>query len=129
MTLVERKSGFTIIEKVESKNAAFVAEKICKAMMKYKDQVKSITFDNGLEFAEHKRISDFLKCKIYFADPYSSYQRGTNENTNGLIRQYFPKGTDFDLYTKTDVKRAMKGLNSRPRKRLNFCSPIERFIR
>ena len=120
ITLVERKYGFTVIEKVESKNSELVAEKICEALSKYKSMVKSITFDNGLEFAAHEMISKTLKCKIFFADPYSSYQRGTNENTNGLIRQYFPKGSDFEEYSEEDVRRAMNSLNNRPRKRLDF---------
>jgi IS30 family transposase len=128
ITLVERKYGFTVIKKVESKNSESVAENICEALSQYKDQVKSITFDNGLEFAAHEMISKTLKCKIYFADPYSSYQRGSNENTNGLIRQYFPKGSDFDEYSKKDVRRAMNSLNCRPRKRLDFCTPMELFI-
>lgn len=128
ITLVERKHGFTVIRKVESRNSELVAENICKALMKYKNQVKSITFDNGLEFAHHEMISKRLECKIYFADPYSAYQRGTNENTNGLIRQYFPKGSDFDEYSQNDVRHAMNSLNRRPRKRLNFNTPMERFF-
>lgn len=128
ITLVERKHGFTVIEKVESKNAELVAKKICKALLKYKDKVKSITFDNGLEFAAHEMVSKSLNCKIFFADPFSSYQRGTNENTNGLIRQYFPKGSDFDDYSDEDVQKVMISLNNRPRKRLDFYTPEERFL-
>jgi len=127
ITLVERKYGFTIIEKIELKNSELVAETICKMLSKYKSIVKSITFDNGLEFASHDLISKKLKCRIFFADPYCSYQRGTNENTNGLIRQYFPKGSDFDLYSAREVRRVMNRLNSRPRKRLDFFSPMEKF--
>lgn len=127
ITLVERKGGFTIIEKVESKNSTLVAGKIIKAMSKYKRMVKSITFDNGLEFAEHEAIAKSLNCKIYFADPYSSHQRGTNENTNGLIRQYFPKGSDFNNYSIRDVQYVMNSLNKRPRKRLSYYSPNEVF--
>ena len=126
ITLVERKYGFTIIEKIESKSSKLVAETICKALAKYKNIVKSITFDNGLEFAAHEVISKKLKCRVFFADPYCSYQRGTNENTNGLIRQYFPKGSDFDLYSAGEVRRVMNCLNSRPRKRLDFFSPLEK---
>lgn len=128
ITLVERKYGFTVIKKVGSKNSVLVAKNICKALSRYKGKVKSITFDNGLEFAAHEMIAKTLKCKIYFADPYSSYQRGTNENTNGLIRQYFPKRTDFNKYSHDDVRRVMNSLNSRPRKRLDFCTPQERFL-
>jgi len=128
ITLVERKSGFVIIEKVESKNADLVAEQIIKVLKKHRDIVKTITFDNGLEFAAHEEIEKQLKCKVYFADTYSSYQRGTNENTNGLIRQYFPKGSDFNLYSQRDVKYAMKKLNDRPRKRLGFFTPKEKLF-
>jgi len=129
ITLVERKGGFTIIKKVESKNAKTVAKKMIQSMSKYKKLVKTITFDNGLEFADHEVVAKALKCKIYFADPYSSYQRGTNENTNGLIRQYFPKGSDFDNYSNKQIKDAMDCLNNRPRKRLGFCTPNEMFLK
>jgi IS30 family transposase len=129
ITLVERKYGFSIIEKVESKNSDLVAKRIIKIMGKYKSQVKSITFDNGLEFAGHETIAKALKCNIYFAEPYSSYQRGTNENTNGLFRQYFPKGSDFDNYSEHDIKYAMDSLNDRPRKRLEFFTPNELFLK
>jgi len=128
ITLVERKYGFSIIEKVESKKSEHVAAKIIEAMSKYKDKVKTLTFDNGLEFAEHEAIAKALDCTIYFAQPYSSWQRGTNENTNGLFRQYFPKGSDFDTYSKTDVMYAMESLNNRPRKRLGFFTPNELFF-
>jgi len=128
ITLVERKSGFSVIEKVESKNAELVAKKLSKALSKYKNLVKSITFDNGLEFAAHEMISKSLKCKVFFADPYSSYQRGTNENTNGLIRQYIPKGSNFDDYSKDDIIQIINSLNNRPRKRLNFNTPMEQFL-
>ena len=77
----------------------------------------------------HEIIAKKLECKIFFADPYSSYQRGTNENTNGLIRQYFPKGSNFDYYTTLDVRNAMNCLNNRPRKRLGFYKPSELFLR
>jgi len=129
ITLVERKYGYTVIEKVESKNSKLVAEKICEALSKYKSMVKSITFDNGLEFAAHEMISKSLKCKIFFAEPYSSYQRGTNENTNGLIRQYFPKGSDFEKHSEKDVYLVMNSLNNRPRKRLDFSTPVELFLK
>lgn len=125
ITLVERKSGFLLIEKVETKNAEHVAEKIIKAMSKYKNIVKTITFDNGLEFACFEKIEKELSCRVFFADAYSSYQRGTNENTNGLIRQYFPKGSDFDCYLKSDVRKVMNKLNNRPRERHGFFTPNE----
>jgi IS30 family transposase len=128
ITLVERKYGFSIIEKVESKRSDHVAAKIIEVMSRYKDKVKTLTFDNGLEFAEHEAIAKGLECSIYFANPYSSWQRGTNENTNGLFRQYFPKGSDFDTYSEIDVTYAMDSLNNRPRKRLSFFTPNELFF-
>lgn len=129
ITLVERKGGYCIIEKVTSKNADLVSQKILEMMMPYRALVKSITFDNGLEFAAHEKLSKELNCKIYFADPYCSYQRGTNENTNGLIRQYFPKGTKFIKLMDKNIKAVEKKLNNRPRKRLEFKSPNDTFLK
>lgn len=123
VTLVERKSGFCVMGKVASKNADLVAEKIIKMLSSLKSQVKSITFDNGLEFANHKKISKNLDCKAYFADPYCSHQRGTNENTNGLIRQYFPKGTSFENIVDEEISVVEIKLNRRPRKRLDYDNP------
>lgn len=123
ITLVERKGGFCLMGKVPSKNSEIVALKISEMLIPFQSQVKSITFDNGLEFASHEEISKKLKCKTYFADPYSSYQRGTNENTNGLIRQYFPKGTKFETLTDDEIKKVEKKLNNRPRKRLDYKKP------
>ena len=87
--------------------------------------VHTITLDNGKEFSCHKKISEYRGCKVYFAHPYSSYERGLNENTNGLIRQYFPKKTDFRQITHKDMKRVEFLLNHRPRKTLGFLSPNE----
>jgi IS30 family transposase len=92
------------------------------------DQVLTITSDNGKEFANHEQIAKRLKCDFYFAHPYSSYERGTNENTNGLIRQYFPKNRDFRTITDSEIIRAMKRLNNRPRKRLGYKTPNEVFF-
>ncbi len=127
ITLVERKYGWTEIIKVKSKNASLVSRAISKTLRKYKPLVKSFTFDNGLEFADHKTIAKELKCKIYFAEPYSSWQRGTNENTNGLIRQYFPKGSDFSLFSKKNIRFVVSRLNNRPRLRLDFYTPKQLF--
>lgn len=96
MTLVERKSLFTIIIKLEDKIAEGVAKAATRHLSVIKHKVKTITFDNGLEFAEYERSSKNLETKIYFAHPYSPWERGINENTNGLIRDDFPKGTDFN---------------------------------
>ncbi|MBN2434454.1 MAG: IS30 family transposase, partial [Spirochaetes bacterium] len=100
-------------------------QKISEMLAPFESQVKSITFDNGLEFAAHKIVAKNLKCHVYFADPYCSYQRGTNENTNGLIRQYFPKGTKFETLTDKEIKAVEKKLNNRPRKRLDYINPYD----
>ena len=97
-------------------------------MMPFKDKVLTITADNGKEFAFHKKIAQQLEADVYFAHPYHSWERGLNENTNGLIRQYFPKKYDFRNITKQDIIFAENRLNSRPRKILNFKKPSEIFL-
>lgn len=89
--------------------------------------IKTITLDNGTEFCDYKDLEEALECEIYFADPYSSWQRGTNENTNGLLRQYFPKIMSFESLTQNDVDRAVEKLNNRPRKKLKYRTPYEVF--
>lgn len=125
-TLVDRKSRFTILAKIQSKNADHVHEKL-KRRLKELDQERrcSITFDNGTEFARCHRLEKHLGMKLYFADPGCPYQRGTNENTNGLIRQYFPKGTDFRNISHHELRRVEKLLNTRPRACLQFQTPTE----
>jgi IS30 family transposase len=128
-TLVDRKSRFTIIVKIQSKNADHVHEKIKQRLKELdEEQRRSITFDNGTEFARCGRLEKHLGMKLYFADPGCPYQRGTNENTNGLIRQYFPKGTDFRHVTHYQVREAEQRLNNRPRKCLGFRTPNEVFF-
>ena len=124
-TLVDRTSKETKIIKLPLKTAKKTAQQINKKMSKSKTPVLSITFDNGKEFAEHKKIAKKLDTEIFFADPYSAYQRGTNENTNGLIRQYLPKGTDFNLITHYDLIKIENSLNNRPRKSLDYLTPNE----
>ena len=128
-TLVDRKSRFTIVLKIQSKNADHVHEKL-KQRLKELDEEhrRSITFDNGTEFARCQRLEKHLDMKLYYADPGCPFQRGTNENTNGLIRQYFPKGTDFRNITHHEVRRAETLLNNRPRKCLGFKTPNEVFF-
>lgn len=128
-TLVDRKSRYTIVVKVHSKEADHVHEKI-KGRMKQLDEERrhSITFDNGTEFARCRRLEKHLGLKLYFADPGCPYQRGTNENTNGLIRQYFPKGTDFRTVTHYEVREVENLLNNRPRACLGFQTPAEVFF-
>ena len=84
-----------------------------------------MTFDNGKEFAEHAMLTRHLGLEVYFADPYASWQRGTNENTNGLLRQFFPKGTDFTQISHREVARVEQLLNERPRRRLGYRTPVE----
>ena len=128
-TLVCRKSRFTIIVKIQSKDADHVHQKIKERLRELDDEHRhSITFDNGTEFARCHRLEKHLGMKLYFADPGCPYQRGTNENTNGLIRQYFPKGTDFRDISHSDVRHAEKRLNDRPRACLGFRTPEEVFF-
>jgi transposase, IS30 family len=128
-TLVCRKSRLTIVVKVQSKNANHVHEKVKQRLKELDDERRhSITFDNGTEFSRCHRLEKHLGIKLYFADPGCPYQRGTNENTNGLIRQYFPKGTDFRDISHHEVRRVENRLNNRPRACLAFRTPAEVFF-
>jgi IS30 family transposase len=127
-TLVCRKSRLTIVVKVQSKDADHVHGKLKQRLKALDDEHRhSITFDNGTEFARCHRLEKHLGMKLYFADPGCPYQRGTNENTNGLIRQYFPKGTDFRKITHDQVRGVERLLNNRPRACLGFQTPNEVF--
>ena len=128
ITIVERLSKYTLIKKVANKTAAAVTAGIISLMKDFKHKVLTITSDNGKEFAYHRQISKALKTGFYFANPYHSWERGLNENTNGLIRQYFPKKTSFDNISDDDVKAVMQRLNSRPRKSLGFKTPNSIFL-
>ena len=123
VTLVERKSQYVILRKVESRTAKATREEIEAAFQGLEKMVHSITFDNGLEFAEHERMEEALNAKIYFADPYCAWQRGLNEQVNGLLRQYFPKGQSLKDITNEELVRVMNLLNHRPRKKLGFRTP------
>ncbi len=129
VTLVDRKSRFTIIAKIRSKQADHVHEKI-KQRLKALEQERrhSLTLDRGTEFAKCHRLEKHLDLKLYFADPGCPYQRGTNENTNGLIRQYYPKGTDFRDISHHEIRRTENLLNGRPRACLGFKTPKEVFL-
>ena len=128
-TLVDRKSRYTIVLKVQSKQADHVHHRL-KQRLKELDEERrhSITFDNGTEFARCHRLESHLGMQLYYADPGCPYQRGSNENTNGLIRQYFPKGTDFRFISHSEVRRVEKLLNNRPRACLGFRTPAEVFF-
>jgi len=128
-TLVDRKSRYTIIVKVKSKQAEHVHHKIKQRLKELDAQHRcSVTFDNGTEFARCHRLEKHLAVKLYFADPGCPYQRGTNENTNGLIRQYFPKGTDFRDISHVEVRRVQEHINDRPRACLGYRTPSEVFF-
>lgn len=129
VSLVERKTGFTLIRKVARKTAQAVGQAITELLKPHRKRVMTITSDNGREFAGHEEISKLLHADFYFAHPYASWERGTNENTNGLIRQYFPKSRDFTTITQQEIDTAMKRLNSRPRKRLGFLTPAQVFFK
>lgn len=123
VTIVERATNFTVSAQVNSKSAADVTQAAIALLRPYKEVVHTITADNGKEFAYHEQISKALDAEVYFANPYSSWERGLNENTNGLLRQYFPKETDLKAVTQKAVKHAVERLNSRPRKGLCFKTP------
>ncbi len=124
VTLVERKSRFTLMHKVERRTAAAVKQAILQLLAPYRAQTLTITFDNGKEFAHHQEIARQLQAKVFFAHPYASWERGSNENTNGLIRQYFPKGSDFSTITTEQISFVHERLNHRPRKCLDFLTPF-----
>lgn len=116
-TLVERKTRLVILVPVKDKNAKTVRESFAEVFKGVEPaMMMSMTYDRGLEMAEHKILTKETRVKIYFAAPYSPWQRGRNENTNGLIRQYFPKGTDFSTVTMEEIKHVQNRINNRPRK-------------
>jgi len=127
VSLTERETGVALIHKVERKTADAVGTAIIQLLKPYKLKVHTLTSDNGKEFTDHEFIAEALETDFYFAHAYSSWERGTNENTNGLIRQYFPKGSDFTDITQADIDHVMSRLNSRPRKRLGYQTPSQVF--
>ena len=129
VSMVDRVSKYTKIVLVKNKKADIVKNAIQKALHLLSDVVHTLTADNGKEFAMHEAIAFDLDAKVYFAKPYCSWQRGLNEHTNGLIRQYFPKKTRFDILSDQDVQKVENLLNSRPRKILKFLTPLEAFNR
>lgn len=127
-TLVERVTRLTLLVPLKEKDAFTVRESFAAAFKRIPEKFKkSLTYDRGSEMSEHKLFTEATDIQVYFADPYSPWQRGTNENTNGLIRQYFPKGTDFNDVPSRAVSEAERRLNSRPRKALDFYTPSEKF--
>jgi IS30 family transposase len=128
-TLVERKSRYTCIVKISSRKSAIVRKQFVKAFKPFSRNItKTMTYDNGVEMAQHKTFTKQTGIQVYFAHPYASWERGTNENTNGLIRRYFPKGTDFNTVTEQQLKHVQTKLNNRPRKVLKYKNKIEILI-
>jgi IS30 family transposase len=128
VSLTDRKARLALIAKVEQKTASQVATTIIRLLSPHADRVHTLTSDNGKEFAQHKDIAEALKADFYFARPYASWERGTNENMNGLIRQYFPKDRDLRTVTDEEIQFAMERLNNRPRKCLGYRTPNEVFF-
>ena len=127
VTLTERKSRFTLLGKVTHRTARAVRNQIHRLLLPVADQAHTLTSDHGKEFAFHEQIAELLQLKFYFAHPYAAWERGTNENTNGLLRQYFPKTQDFQVVSHQQIEQAMLRLNLRPRKCLRFKTPFEVF--
>ena len=123
VSITERTARYTRLAIVTIKNAKTVSQAIIDVLGASSMATKTITSDNGSEFADHQQIAKSLKVKYYFAHPYSSWERGSNENTNGLVRQYFPKGSDFSELTEQDMTWVEEKLNNRPRKCLNMKTP------
>lgn len=125
-TMVERKSQYLRVRKTKSLKSSDTMRAANSSLKDLPEELlRTITLDNGKEFAEHHRLTDRLGADVYFAQPYASYQRGLNENTNGLLRQFFPKGTDFARISRRQVARAEQLLNDRPRKSLGYRTPSE----
>ena len=128
VSLVERKSRYTLLGPVKRRQADLVRHATISLLLPFVDQVHTITGDNGKEFAEHMQIAETLKAVFYFAHPYSAWERSTDENTNGLVRQYFPKSTNFSKVTNAKALSAADKLNQRPRKCLAFRTASEVFF-
>jgi IS30 family transposase len=127
LTLVERKTKLTKIAKLPRATSLATSKAAVRRLKSIDAYVHTITFDNGKEFAAHQDIASALDAKIFFATPYHAWERGLNENTNGLIRDFFPKGTDFSTISSAEIAKVERLLNSRPRKCLGFRSPKEVF--
>jgi IS30 family transposase len=127
-TLVERHTRYVMLAKVSGSDTETVINALIKQAHKLPGELyKSLTWDRGKELADHKRFTLATDIDVYFCDPQSPWQRGSNENTNGLLRQYFPKGTDLSVHSQAKLSAVARQLNERPRKTLNFETPAERF--
>jgi IS30 family transposase len=128
LTINDRATGMLQMKKIESKDAEIVKKATIELLENWKPFLKTITSDNGKEFAKHELIAQALEIDYYFANPYCSWERGANENLNGLVRQYFPKGSNFEMITDVQVQIVVEKLNNRPRKRHQFDSPNEVYL-
>ena len=127
-TLVERHTRYVTLAKVANKDTQTVVSALIKQAKKLPNELyKSLTWDRGKELTDHRRFTLATNIEVYFCDPQSPWQRGSNENTNGLLRQYFPKGTDLSVYSQADLNKVARRLNERPRETLGFETPAERF--
>lgn len=129
VSIVERVSKKMVLKKVEFKTSELVTQATIEGLKPFSNLTLTITSDNGSEFAGHQIISHALKADFYFAHPYASWERGLNENTNGLVRQYLKKGSDFSMVTERELVTIMNKLNNRPRKKLGYATPNEIFNR
>ena len=127
VTMVERKSGYAVMTKVEKKTSELVSSAIVDKLQPLAARVKTLTFDNGKEFAGHAHIDQQLQSTAYFARPFASWERGSNENLNGLLRQYVPKKRAMSTVSDEEIRMIQNRLNNRPRKRLGFKTPAEVF--
>lgn len=129
LTIVDRAAGIGLLRKLKKGTAEETADELIDILKDFAriGILKTITADNGLQFAAHEKVADALNCDFYFARPYHSWERGSNENFNGLVRQYIPKGTNFDEITVEFLGQVEESLNNRPRRRYGFSTPLERF--
>lgn len=125
LTINDRATGMLFMDKVANKSAATIKAKTIELLADWQPLIQTITSDNGKEFAQHKSIAQALQIDFYFAQPYHSWQRGANENLNGLVRQYFPKKSSFKTITKAQIQQVVDKINNRPRKRFGFLSPLQ----
>ena len=123
--IAARKTSFTISTRVDDKSAKTVTPATIALFAPFKGAVLTITADNGKELAYHEKMAKSVKCDVYFADPYCSWQRGLSENTNGLLRQYWPRSTDFKKVSQSEVQDVIVNLNDKPRKKLNYKTPTK----
>jgi IS30 family transposase len=128
LSLVERVSKYTLLHKLDAATEKITTQALIRRLRPYRKRVHTITADNGKEFAGHQTVAKKLRTEFYFATPYHAWERGLNENTNGLVRQYFPKGMSLANVTHTQVRHVQNLLNSRPRKTLAYRSPNEVFF-